>query len=441
MKNALLVLASLLLLTACNNPDPVQPPAGNSPKFKVTDFATAETCQGCHPNHYAEWRSSMHAYAFTDPVFFAMNAVGQQKTGGKLDQFCTKCHSPVASLTGETPPFFDPQNLSPISRQGVSCDVCHSITKINQPFNAEIELKPGKIKYGSLADPAPNSFHESQFNPLFDRSEFCGGCHEVINALGTTVEETFSEWNAAALAGMSFDCQDCHMPVYAGQAAVDGPLREQVHRHDFVGVDVPLVDFPGADLQRRESEKLLQNAASMRVTHPATIRAGDTLQVQVSIFNNRTGHSLPSGVAAERQMWIAISAADQNGNLLYQSGALDANGDLRDQHSELDRNTDADLTVFRQTLRGIDGSEVLFFFEAKTVENNMIPFLATRTAGYRIAIPAGLRGAINLEVRLRFRSLPPYFLRALGLGDLVAKVPIVDMATEQRQIPIASRAD
>ncbi len=441
MKNALLAPASLLLLTACNSPAPMQPPAGDSPKFKVTDFATAETCQGCHPNHYAEWRSSMHAYAFTDPVFFAMNAAGQQKTGGRLDQFCTKCHSPVASLTGETPPFFDPQNLSPISRQGVSCDVCHSLTKINQPFNAEIELKPGKVKYGSLADPAPNSFHESQFNPLFDRSEFCGGCHEVINPLGTTVEETFSEWNAAALAGMSFDCQDCHMPVYAGQAAVNGPVREQVHRHSFVGVDVPLVDFPGADLQRRETEKLLQNAASMRVMHPATIRAGDTLQVQVSIFNNRSGHSLPSGVAAERQMWIAISAADQDGNRFYQSGALDANGDLMDPHSELNRNADADLMVFRQNLRGVDGREVLFFFEAKTVVNNMIPFLATRTASYRIPVPAALRDNIRLEVRLRFRSLPPYFLRALGLGDLVAKVPIVDMATEQRQIPIACPAD
>ncbi|MDZ7268346.1 MAG: cytochrome c family protein [candidate division KSB1 bacterium] len=441
MKNACLAPPLLLLLTACNNPDPVQPPAGSAPKFKVTDFATAETCQGCHPNHYAEWSTSMHAYAFTDPVFFAMNAAGQQKTGGRLDQFCTQCHSPVASLTGETPPFFDPNKLSAVSHRGVSCEVCHSLTKINQPFNAAFELKPGKVKYGSLADPAPNGFHDSQFNPLFSRSEFCGVCHEVKNPLGVMVEETFSEWNVAALAGMSFDCQDCHMPVYAGQAAVGGPLREQVHRHTFVGVDVPLVDFPGADLQRRESEKLLQNAASMQVTHPATLHAGDTLQVQVSIFNNKTGHALPSGVTAERQMWIAIRARDDNGNLLYQSGQLDANGDLMDQHSELNRNADADLTVFRQTLRGPEGGEVLFFFEASRVENNLIPFLATRTAGYRIPLAGSLRGAVHLEVRLRFRSLPPYFLRALGLGDLVAKVPIVDMAVVQRVIPLASQTE
>lgn len=431
------IVFSLLLLAACKGKSPVDPPPDpDQPKFKVTDFSAPEACAGCHPNHYEEWRTSMHAYAFVDPVFFAMNAAGQQKTGGQLDQFCTKCHSPIASLTGETPPFFDPASLSPISKQGVSCDVCHTITKINEPRNAEIELKPGRTKYGSLANPAPNPFHESQFNALFDRSEFCGGCHEVQNPLGTNVEETFSEWNAAALAGMSFDCQDCHMPTYAGEAAVGGPQRAEVHRHYFVGVDVPLVDFPGADIQRRESEKLLQNSATMTVTSLATISAGDTLRVHVSILNNKTGHHLPSGVTAERQMWIALRARDQNNNVLYESGQLDANSDLMDHHSELNPNADRDLTIFRQRMFGVDGNEVLFFFEAKTVENNMIPFLATKTATYKIPVPVNLSGTLSLEVALKFRSLPPYFLRELGLGDLVAKVPIVDMAQESRQISI-----
>ncbi|MGH7455875.1 MAG: hypothetical protein ACRENG_31250 [bacterium] len=51
-------------------------------------------------------------------------------------------------------------------------------------------------------------------------------------------------------------------------------------------------------------------------------------------------------------------------------------------------------------------------------------------------LPQNLSGEINLEITLRFRALPPYFLRDLGLGDLVAKVPIVDMAKVTKRISV-----
>jgi hypothetical protein len=432
----------LLLIAAChNNENPKLPTPPNGPTFKVTDFTAPEQCAGCHPNHYNEWKSSMHAYAFVDPVFFAMHERGQNETNGKLDQFCTKCHSPIASLTGETPPFFNRAALSPISQQGVQCDVCHTITKINNTANADFELTPGNTKYGSIANPAANGFHQSAFNAEFDRSRFCGACHDVRNDFGVLVEETYSEWNRAALAGMSFDCQDCHMPFYAGQAATNGPQRDKVHRHYFAGVDVPLIDFPGAALQRQMAEELLQKSAELSVAPPETVAAGATLKLAVTVANRyqgvfSAGHSLPSGVTAERQMWIAVSARDQNGRVLYQSGQLDANGDLMDHHSALDPNADADLTIFRQVMRDGNGKEVLFFWQAQTVENNLIPPLAERTANYEIKLPANLSGEITLAVTLRFRALQPYFLRALGLGELVPKVPIVDMARVTKQVHV-----
>jgi hypothetical protein len=51
-------------------------------------------------------------------------------------------------------------------------------------------------------------------------------------------------------------------------------------------------------------------------------------------------------------------------------------------------------------------------------------------------LPQNLSGEISLEVTLWFRTLTPYFLRELGLGNLVAKVPIVDMATATKRISI-----
>jgi len=432
-----------LLFAACQNNDPQlpTPPVEPTPKFKTTDFTAPEQCASCHPNHYNEWRGSMHAYAFVDPVFFAMHDRGQKETNGKLDQFCTKCHSPIASLAGETPPFFNRNSLSPISNHGVQCDVCHTITKINNPNNADFELTPGNTKYGSLANPAANSFHQSAFNAEFDRSRFCGACHDVKNTFGVLVEETYSEWNRASLAGMAFQCQHCHMPTYSGQAATNGPQRDKLHRHYFAGVDVPLVDFPDAALHRQLAEDLLKKSADLSVAHPATVAAGDTLKLAVTVANRyqgvfSAGHSLPSGVTAERQMWIAVSARDQSGRVFYQSGQLDANGDLLDHHSALAPNADPDLTIFHQILRDENGKEVLFFWQARSVENNLLAPLAEKTVNYKIKLPPNLAGEITLEVALRFRTLQPYFLRELGLGNLVAKVPIVDMAQVTSQIKI-----
>ena len=46
-----------------------------------------ETCKDCHPKHFEEWQSSMHAYAGDDPIFLAMNRRGQRETNGALGRF------------------------------------------------------------------------------------------------------------------------------------------------------------------------------------------------------------------------------------------------------------------------------------------------------------------------------------------------------------------
>ena len=40
--------------------------------FKVEDFTSATECAVCHPQHYAEWSSSMHAYSIVDPVWISL---------------------------------------------------------------------------------------------------------------------------------------------------------------------------------------------------------------------------------------------------------------------------------------------------------------------------------------------------------------------------------
>ncbi|RMF35534.1 MAG: hypothetical protein D6747_02365, partial [Chlorobiota bacterium] len=107
-------LALVLLLQSCREPSsPVSLPTADSAAIWRQVFIPPEQCQRCHPDHYREWSISMHAYSVVDPMFHAMNEQGQQRTGGRLGQFCIACHSPAATLLGEAPTGIVRGELSP----------------------------------------------------------------------------------------------------------------------------------------------------------------------------------------------------------------------------------------------------------------------------------------------------------------------------------------
>src|SRR5687768_1766164 len=97
--------ALALLVLGCDSPRPQArpaPDAGVMPALTRAQLLDPASCKSCHPKHYREWRSSMHAYAADDPVFLAMNKRGQRETEGALGDFCVGCHAPMAVREGET---------------------------------------------------------------------------------------------------------------------------------------------------------------------------------------------------------------------------------------------------------------------------------------------------------------------------------------------------
>src|SRR5262249_20370362 len=93
------------------------------------------TCSGCHPNHFREWSSSMHAYSAKDPVFIAMNQRGQRETGGALGDFCVRCHAPMAVFDKLSKDGLNLDRL-PDKERGVSCYFCHDIAGVEGDHNA-----------------------------------------------------------------------------------------------------------------------------------------------------------------------------------------------------------------------------------------------------------------------------------------------------------------
>lgn len=435
----------MLLIFSCekSSMDSPPPPAPvDSVKLIKEVIAEPQECANCHPNHFAEWETSMHAYAMTDPIFFALNEIGQQRSNNQLDQFCTKCHSPFAPLLGETPPGFDPANLSPLTANAIFCDVCHTMKSFSRGEGIK-SFHLNRTRRGPISDPQANPFHGSEFDNSFNFSDFCSPCHDVKSPDGSIfVETTSTEWDNSPYSAMGLECQNCHMPAYSGQAAVGGPQRDNLHRHTFVGVDYPLTDFPGKANTIQMVRELLENSVTLTVNAPAQVSANDSFTVSVIINNDQTGHDIPSGNIFDRQMWTELTVKDaMAGTLYFDTGLLDNNGDLKNHHSEFVANgsiaEDTSLALFSGTAYDSHGDETLFFWEAKTSQKNTIAAFQSHTSEYRVkAPPSG--ATLEMAVRLRFRSFPPYLLRAIGREDLLTKLIIFDMASYNQTIAVSN---
>lgn len=355
-----------------------------------TDFPSARQCGQCHPKQYDEWSRSMHAYAQHSPVFEAFNLTLIERTGGTIGTFCSRCHTPIGTALGENG---SRRNVhrSQISREGITCIVCHRRKDGRYKSSGRIRVEPGQLVdvcvYGPFdAVEAPGS-HRSAKSPYLKSSQFCGECHDVTSPQGVRLEEAFSEWQNSPAAKEGITCQHCHMGPVQGKpipdahrplgraAVVPGldpehiPLRP-LSDHTFAGPDysmLPDTEFPHKldwmyeqdyrnqsqltphqqktlnDLRRKNRQslriadskryELLMNAASISVRHPNSAAAGQKIKIGVDVTNHVAGHSFPTGFTAERQLWVSVVVRDPYGNVVFVSGDLDKNGDLRDSHS------------------------------------------------------------------------------------------------------------
>jgi len=210
----------------------------------------------------------MHSHAFKDPIFQALWAMAEKDESVDVRNHCGGCHSAIGTVTNTIQ--FDPKigkhggfTAPTIAAQGVSCDVCHTVsgsnlqkTAVLEHGNSSFEIAPGQKQRASLKD-AKSPFHETEYSEHHTESAFCGYCHNIFNpATNFPVERTYDEWKYSIYAQKGIQCQDCHMvPVDAaievadtltrpadlkktdlsGYAALGGPYRKVVHDHRFVG--------------------------------------------------------------------------------------------------------------------------------------------------------------------------------------------------------------
>jgi hypothetical protein len=314
--------------------------------FVESKYPSAGQCRKCHPDQYREWSVSSHAYAELSPVFNAMQATINKMTSGTTGDFCVRCHTQVGMNQGANP-FMSAMDRDVVSRQGVTCVVCHRLQNEYGKVSGRLALVTGDMLtpvYGPTGNAELKRVlsHAEDYNVSTNAHEpgrkihadiktlgalrtptFCGACHDVTLFNGFRLEEAFSSFKNSPACHRGETCQDCHMGLtpgkksgYAiGPAAVVGGVPTRPRRranHMFVGPDYSIVHrgfFP-----HNEQAAAL---ASMREWLAFDDRGGwGTDAFERTVTDN---HKFPPRWQAPADRVAARSILDQQGALLAEA--------------------------------------------------------------------------------------------------------------------------
>lgn len=305
-----LAAATLLLVAA-------RAPAGEA---RSNPYTSAKVCANCHEDIHRMWSRSLHAMALEDPVFDVVYMQVLKATEGKARTFCLRCHAPTTRVSRD----FSLRDA--VTREGVTCDFCHTITVVDMKNRTEpYTFRPGAVKFGPLGG-TTSPEHLTSLSRIHETSELCGGCHELVARNGTVIMGTYSEWKESPYAARGVQCQDCHMPTVAGATTVRADVKvstKRVNKHD---------------LQGGHSVEQVRRAARVEILEVR--KSSESVLVKVRVTNVGSGHKMPTGIPTRKVLLVgrlkdARGAILREVTLTYQKLLADA------QRNPLD--TDADI--------------------------------------------------------------------------------------------------
>lgn len=306
---------------------------GNDPAYQ---FMSPDTCGTCHPNQVSEWTNSPMANAgvntWVHDIYNGMATPGGM--GGFVytrdsvfaptnpNSECAACHQPESWIPSPFTRMEGPQDAgypSIAAAHGISCDICHKVAdvdvaKINFPgifpgavvFTRPQGASPHQVQYGLLGDTTINMpfMMRASYQPQL-MAEVCGTCHqdrsdpeEDHSYTGPISEPTYIEWDESPYADPQSayyaNCVTCHMPP-------SGETQFCTIQSPPLVRDTSLIRSHNI---RGTTQDFLENAVTLSMETSVT---GNTLQVDVTLDNNLTGHHVPTGVTT-RNMILLVEA-------------------------------------------------------------------------------------------------------------------------------------
>ncbi|GJM43248.1 MAG: hypothetical protein DHS20C21_00900 [Gemmatimonadota bacterium] len=403
-------------------------------------FVDPNACGGCHHEQADQWTGSPMSRAGQNTwVYDIYNGTGtpgglggfvytrdSQHASANPESECAACHQPESWIMDPFSALEDIGNLSGLAMHGVSCEVCHKIAHIDEEKKNFPGIYPGavtftrpsaasgQVMYGVLGDTdfILNPFMRPSYQPQLV-AEVCAACHQDKNdpdgdgdfeePNGVISEPTYNEWAATPYADpqslLYATCADCHMPSYGATQAcnVGSTLRdpETIRHHRIEGT----------------TAAYLENAVTMTVFGN---RVGGTLEAQVSITNDQTGHHVPTGVTIRNMILLVEAWRQEDGLPLVSIGSqvvhdLGGVGDpAQGYYAGLPGK------YFSKVNHDSSGQGPTFFTDATGIQfDNRIPALATDVSNYSFEIPPG-GGTLRVRARLIYRRSFRFLADAKG---------------------------
>ena len=401
------------------------------PAATAQGYAPTSMCRGCHDRIVEQHLKSSHEMSFTNQTFQAqyqrdLLPKAQKDPGlSREARECIACHEPITYAT-KGPLIVAPEAVNP-AMNGVTCDVCHTMTGYRgaRPQNGNYIMAPTDIKLGPFKE--ESDWHHA-YSELQTKSEICAVCHEAVNHHGFQIKSTFTEWQESTFAQQGVECQDCHMNVdgfltagkprfSSGKAASmtlgSAPDRARLYTHEF----------PGA-----HSKTQVEGAIELTIeATPADASQRGMMAINVTIDNSRTGHSMPSGSADLRLLWLEVSA--RIGDSLE---ALPASPEERGTTTSPGSysvagygNSDALLIgpeipkgsrVYRAIFADSEGQVTLNSYDAVAkLFDNRLKAAEKRKESYRLLVPETVKGDISINATLKYLPYSSTFSDRLRL--------------------------
>ena len=357
-----LALRVLLLLAPCAPSWSAAPAQTRRPASGP--YATAASCGACHDVIYKAWVDSPHARSATSPAYVeALRRVIEPAPDAKAArEACVWCHAPTTLTTG------DLELQHGISREGVTCDFCHTVSDVDLDKAPPFELKPGPVKRGPF-EYVKMRAHETARSTLHRASPLlCASCHEFKNAKGVSVLSNYSEWKEGPYPARGVPCQDCHMAPVPGMVAKDalakGALRI-VNQHRLVG-----------------GSAISQLARGLDLKIESVTASGGSADVVVVVKNAGAGHSVPGGLST-KSLVLAVGAETSDGKLDYRQERV-YRRELNDEKGVV-----------------LESVADLFLKAASVGSDTRIKPMESRRERFTIPVPTGARGIV---ARLEYRD-------------------------------------
>ena len=397
-------------------------------------FQSPERCKTCHAEQYEEWFGSpMSKAGLNSWVYDIYNGEGTGTTelpgfiylrdsvhaAENPESECASCHQPEPWAQEPFTALGDYEKPTIAMAHGVACDMCHriadiDISKPNFPgiYPGVVTLTrpvgPGmnwQVMYGVLGDADFNQagWMRASYQPQL-KSEICAACHQDKNDPDLSgdfesedaviSEPTYLEWLDSDYADPSSEvyaeCVDCHMPATGAAAACDKVSFTRpdgdVRSHQILGT----------------SPEFLENALTMKMD--AAIE-GDSLEIDVAITNDRTGHHVPTGVTIRNMILLVEAWQVSDGAALEHSGEQTIHdlGGVGEAGASEGYYAGLPGKLFGKINIAENGTSPTFFTDAVgIVEDERIPALATDETSYSFRVPPGA-GEIKVLARVIYR--------------------------------------